>query len=346
MSATKTGLPEAGRIARELARAPIDGLERVGRGINSLVYKVRCGEQSYALKQYPSRNGDPRDRLGSEVAALRLMAQYSLTCVPKIIAVDKDNGFALLEWIEGSAVTEVRDSDIDQAVAFLTAIHGLRQAPEAADCGCDSESCLSGREIERQIRVRLARLQKLPVEEYDLHAFLDRAFVPTRDRLMNKARSQLKDSQTHFDTELPAEQRSLIPSDFGFHNSLRRGDGTLMFLDFEYFGWDDPAKLVSDTLLHPGAPLPQFAAKKLRVSAEQIYSDIAGFRTRLDALYPLFGLRWCLIVLNDFIPERWQKRSRNVSGDSWSDVKAGQLLKARKILEGVSESNGGVVDGV
>src|ERR1700680_1391707 len=41
-----------------------------------------------------------------------------------------------------------------------------------------------------------------------------------------------------FDAELPQEWRSLVPSDFGFHNSLRRPDGSLAFLDFEYFGWD------------------------------------------------------------------------------------------------------------
>ena len=53
------------------------------------------------------------------------------------------------------------------------------------------------------------------------------------------------------EAELPVEQRTLSPSDFGFHNALRRPDGRVVFLDLEYFGWDDPAKMISDFLLHP-----------------------------------------------------------------------------------------------
>ena len=52
----------------------------------------------------------------------------------------------------------------------------------------------------------------------------------------------------------PQRLRVLSPSDFGFHNALRRPDGTIVFVDFEYFGWDDPAKMMADAMLHPGNP--------------------------------------------------------------------------------------------
>ena len=41
---------------------------------------------------------------------------------------------------------------------------------------------------------------------------------------------------------LPKETRCLSPSDFGFHNALLEATGKLRFVDFEYAGWDDPAK--------------------------------------------------------------------------------------------------------
>ena len=50
-------------------------------------------------------------------------------------------------------------------------------------------------------------------------------------------------------------RRSLSPSDFGFHNALLEADGRLTFVDFEYFGWDDPVKIVADVMLHPGMGL-------------------------------------------------------------------------------------------
>ena len=52
--------------------------------------------------------------------------------------------------------------------------------------------------------------------------------------------------------------RTIIsPSDFGFHNTLVRPDGELQFLDFEYAGFDDPAKLVGDFYACPEIPTPQ-----------------------------------------------------------------------------------------
>ena len=42
----------------------------------------------------------------------------------------------------------------------------------------------------------------------------------------------------------------LSPSDFGFHNILQ-SEGRLNFLDFEYAGRDDLAKLLSDFRLCP-----------------------------------------------------------------------------------------------
>ena len=45
----------------------------------------------------------------------------------------------------------------------------------------------------------------------------------------------------------------LSPSDFGFHNTIK--SKKLYFIDFEYFGLDDPVKLVIDFILHPGMKL-------------------------------------------------------------------------------------------
>ena len=70
-----------------------------------------------------------------------------------------------------------------------------------------------------------------------------------------------------FAAELPQEWRSLVPSDFGFHNSLRRADGTLAFVDFEYFGWDDPVKLTADILLHPGQAARPPQRRRFRAAA-------------------------------------------------------------------------------
>ena len=128
-------------------------------GRNSRIWRVASGERAFALKQYPSRRDDPRDRLATEVGALRLMERHGIDAVPRVLGVDGERGYALLSWIDGSDVAEVSDADIDAAIVFLTAIHGLRAAPWAAEQPPAAEACLSGSEIERQIQGRLARLR-------------------------------------------------------------------------------------------------------------------------------------------------------------------------------------------
>ena len=280
-----------------------------------------------------------------EIEALKMMDRHGIACVPKVVAFDEALGCALLEWIDGNVVGQLSENDVDHVIAFMRAIHGLRHTRDAANCGCDTEACLSGAEIERQIINRLERLRSEASSEHCLRAFLENEFVPALDNFAAAARTQLQSAETDFESELPASLQSLVASDLGFHNALRKSDGSLIFFDFEYFGLDDPVKLIADMLQHPGVALPSWAAQKIRISAEQIYSDITGYQRRFDALFPLFGLRWCLIVLNDFIPERWQRRPRNRPETSWNAVKSHQLKKARKIFEGIGQPVSGAIDG-
>jgi hypothetical protein len=111
----------------------------------------------------------------------------------------------------------------------------------------------------------------------------------------------------------------------------------LAFLDFEYFGWDDPVKLTADILLHPGRPLEPLQRKHFRRAATRLYGGDPAFADRLSAYLPLFGLRWVLILLNEFIPERWQRRVLAGETGSWSDIKARQLAHARAFLASLPE---------
>jgi hypothetical protein len=56
---------------------------------------------------------------------------------------------------------------------------------------------------------------------------------------------------------------------------------------------------------------------------------------RLATLYPLFGLRWVLILLNEFLPERWQRRLLAGERGDWSEAKARQLGRAVGLLKRV-----------
>ena len=135
-----------------------------------------------------------------------------------------------------------------------------------------------------------------------------------------------------FEHDISPTQRTLSPSDFGFHNALKKPDGSVVFLDFEYFGWDDPVRLVSDFLLHPGMDLSMDLKKKFLSGCLDIFSGDPEFTFRLKLLYPLIGIRWCMILLNEFLPERWARRQFAGSTNDMHQAQQRQLEKARQML--------------
>ncbi len=321
-------------IAEALIGAAAESIETVGGGRNSRVYRVRSAGTSYALKRYPPRTDDPRDRLGTEAKALKLMERHHLDRVPRFIRADEEQGFALLTWLDGIAPASVAEADIDQAASFLDAVHGLRRDRESANLKSASEACVSGHEIVRQIGARLAKLESVAINDPELGSFLKGPFAGKSAQVIPSARDLMA---AGFDADLPQERRSLAPSDFGFHNSMRQPDGRLAFFDFEYFGWDDPVKLTADIMLHPGTTLAPPLRLRFRRAAESIYGDDPGFFARLAAYYPLFGLRWVLILLNEFLPNRWRQRVAAGATDDWAGAKKLQLAKAQALLGQIEE---------
>ena len=83
--------------------------------------------------------------------------------------------------------------------------------------------------------------------------------------------------------------------------------------------------------------MSQPSAQRFRQAATRLYGGDPAFADRLSAYLPLFGLRWVLILLNEFIPERWQRRVLAGETGSWSDVKARQLAHARAFLAALAE---------
>jgi hypothetical protein len=60
--------------------------------------------------------------------------------------------------------------------------------------------------------------------------------------------------------------------------------------------------------------------------------------SRMQAVFPLFGLKWCIILLNEFRPENLARR-RFASGstDETEAILGKQLAKARSTLSRVEQ---------
>jgi thiamine kinase-like enzyme len=109
-----------------------------------------------------------------------------------------------------------------------------------------------------------------------------------------------------YSVKIDRERQTLSPSDLGFHNTFKLDNGKLMFYDFEYFGWDDPVKLVADFSHHAAMNFTDEMEKYWFNGVSNIYGK--KILSRLRCLWPLYGLNWCLIILNEFKSDVWNRR--------------------------------------
>lgn len=323
-------------LARLVGGVPVS-LDLLAGGRNSRVYRVAgpSGEP-FALKAYFRHPGDTRDRLGTEMAALGFLRDRGVTCVPAPKAKDAEAGLGLYEFIEGERIPEPGPRDVDEAARFLTRLHGFRAHPAAIGLPEASEARFSLRAVAENVEDRLRTLEEgAPA----LRGFLREELVPAWQDLLAECRRACQRLGVPFDQDLAAGERTLSPSDFGFHNALRR-HGELVFLDFEYFGWDDPAKMVADLLLHPGMDLAMPLRLRLAEGVLEGFSDHPGLKERVRLAYPLFGMKWCTILLNEFLPgPLGRRRFATPAEGTVQDRQAQQMTKTRNQLQRIREAH-------
>lgn len=313
---------------RGLSNEAIKHVEKIpGRG-NSAVYRIHTtGEKSYALKHYPDRLMDDRPRLETEFQTLRMLHEHGLKNVPRPIKRNIDLDLGLYEWVEGEKISIPIDDDLDQVISFTEKLSALSKEMDSKTLGIASEACLSAHELSRQIEKRLLRLQKVSMDSQDLSQFLNYVFTPLWKQIKDESISLWPEESRMKD--LPRNKQILSPSDFGFHNCVKVSNGSLTFLDFDYFGWDDPVKLTSDFIWHPAMNLNIELKEKWKVAMLKLFSGDPYFEERLNAAIPLYGMRWALIVLNEFLPELAQKR-RDADGSKQYNLEKRQRIQFKK----------------
>ena len=316
----------------------ITSIQRIGSGRNSKVYKLLCENSLSCIAKIYFRHGsDERNRLQVEFASLQFLWKHEVRCIPQPIVMDTDLGYAIYEYIDGTKIApeEVSENDIDYAVQFLTRLAECKNREGGKDLPMASEACFSIQAIIDVIERRLERLFALRNHNPQLdtlHRFLKGDFIPSFKEIRKWCLSSLNQSGISSVSELSYDERTLSPSDFGFHNALRRDTGEIVFIDFEYFGWDDPAKMVSDFLLHPGMELRLIYKRQFFAEILKRFNLYKNLSKRIECLYPLCALNWCLILLNEFIPEHFQRRTFAGSNLKKSDLLATQLSKSVHML--------------
>jgi len=330
MESDGSDVESAEEAARRLLAQQPKTIEAVRGGGNNRLFKVVTATGAVALKSYKPPDSDDWDRLDHEWTALVFMARHLAGSIPMPIAHDPATGWAALEWVDGARIGKRSATDIAAALEFAGMLRTLRAAARTEPFTEAREACLCLGDLLSQIDWRLKRLEPVAAANAELGDFLD--------EVRTELAFRRQDALLALDAvaRLPRTLQVLSPSDFGFHNALRRPSGKLVFLDFEYFGWDDPAKLACDVHWHPGMALDPAEQELFTAGFELQARNDPGYHCRITAYRPLIGLRWCLILLNEFLTLGLARRRYAGQTEEASAAQARQLAKARVLYSSVT----------
>lgn len=295
-------------------------------GGNNRGFRVEGAGLPFFLKAYARRPGDKRDRLKTEFEFCSFVWGQGLRSVPRPLAKDAQRHVGAYEYIEGRLLKEkdVTASRVKEAVRFFLDINKRRRTAAARRLGPASEACFSIKAHLELVDGRVKRLRKIsgttPIHRAAAR-FVREELKPVWEDTVAHVCASAAAQKLSLVAVLPQDRRCLSPSDFGFHNAILTRNGRLRFIDFEYAGWDDVAKTVCDFALQPRLRFPPKLLPRFSRPLLKHFGHAKEDLARARLLFPVFALKWCCIILNDFQRPAGKKRLER------------QLKKAKEYLK-------------
>ena len=265
-------------------------------GMNSRVFSCAVADKRFVIKGYQPLEAGQRDRFTAEKQFLLYANAVASGYVPQVLHIDDHRRCIVMEYLEGDAYVEGSSpppQDIDAAVRFFSLLNEdlLQAAAQITMNAAEGFLKISAHLENVRERLRLMSVEHLPLSAQPkaekVIRLLQERFEPVAEGMNNALDAgQVEDT-------LPADKRCISPSDFGFHNAIRTKKG-VMFFDFEFGGWDDPAKAAVDFVLQPKVPTRQHHFALLRKIGDK---DLKMSLLRVQTLKPILELKWlCIIV--------------------------------------------------
>jgi hypothetical protein len=308
--------------ARELGAAAESVVQMPG-GINNFVYRCETAHCRFILKGYPLLRPGQRDRMQAEVEFLRYAGAVANEYVPNLLHVDSTRRCVVLENLDGSAYAEgvpPPQTDIDAACAFFARLNSDRYLAKRHVHLAAADGHLRLTEHLQNVEERLGamRCNHLPAEHKKHAVTLLQQLTARVEAVKHWVDEAIRSGQVP--DAIDEQQLVVSPSDFGFHNAICTASG-VRFIDFEFAGWDDPAKAVTDFMLQPRIPL-HFKTSPLLEAVPPATRVLVSMRVMV--LTPILRVKWLCLILSVFQPDRFLQLLATQVG-----MDAGGLVKTR-----------------
>jgi hypothetical protein len=280
-----------------------DSLVQLRGGINNRVYSCGAPAFRHVIKGYAPASCSQRDRMRAEVEFLAYARQVAPQYVPRLVHADHALRCVVLEFLVGDSYTDgvtPPHKDIEAAVDFFRLLNADRTKARREVRHGAAEGFLKVSSHIANVRERIAamRIDHLPRAAQTEASELLSLLQATTARVTSLTEAMIANGM--FADAISSDETCLSPSDFGYHNAIRTPVG-VKFIDFEFAGWDDPAKAAADFVLQPRVPSGCSASALIDAMEDDSNSFCVH---RFEALGRVLRLKWVCIMLAVLRPER------------------------------------------
>lgn len=323
------------QISNEVREVGFDPIlvSKINTGTNNSLYRVESSNGDELLgKVYLV---DDRNRLDREYGSLSLLDRLGVQHVPKPISAR--NGIGLYSFESGGRKEpkEITELDIDKIIDFVCILHGISPTNVDEDFQDAIFASFSLEDFLATSSYRMDRFKSYVQSDFSEASIRNLVDSFDIDSIVTDVVSSVKERSPDFSQKIGEGDKRFAHGDFNIQNMLFQDSGDICFIDFEYAGWDDPLKMVSNFIFHVNnsglsdARRDQFLERYRRnspLSPQQLQ--------RLDSAILLSSIDSLSVMLWGITPEKLNLRSF-----SNPDFNVGGFIRGRvdTIAESLSE---------
>lgn len=295
-----------------------------GGSSNKLFRLESTNGQQLLLKIY---HNDTRQRLTREFSAIQFLNKQEFKQIPKAYLKNDQYNFGVYSYEQGGNKSDkdISVNDIKLVAEFIASIHMMKKSAITTTFLPAYMACLS---LQDYVNNCLFRLDKYVehVHSDDIHEKVQQFHQKTHAEqaireLLNNTLKNFTEEQVN--QPLSDEEQRLSPVDCGPHNMLFKDNGDIVFLDFEFFGWDDPMREIADFMNHDQTKNISQEKKKIFLETYLNRTEVTeDFVRRLEVVIRLVAIEWLTIHLYVMTPERIKNRQfaiKDFDVDSYLD---------------------------
>jgi len=273
-------------------------------GMNNKLFCLNALNKKLLLKLYVS---DDRNRLQREYSSFEYLKKEGFVDVPLTFLKDKKLNFAVYSFEEGipKNAEDLNKKDLEKMVDFLVRLQKLK--PPTSQFLPAVMSCFSLEEYLKKIENRVENFSKA-INDPELQVGVKNFVQKTKilNFLKEKSLMVCQNIRKNKLTEVINEKdKRLSPVDFGIHNTIFKLDGNQVYVDFEYFGWDDPTEVIAFFVNHDKTTNLSDENKKFFIETYKNKSRLPKHLIdKLDSLIVLDSLDWIGLLLGSMTPVR------------------------------------------